>query len=56
MFPEEWLIAFNVACYLCRMDRLKEGEAMLEIARGVGGERVDELAKDDEDLMPLREL
>ena len=38
------------------MDRLEEAVAMLEIARAVGGERVDELAKDDEDLMPLREL
>lgn len=55
-FPEQWLIAFNVACYLCRMDRLPEAEAMLDIARLTGGERVDELAKDDEDLMPLREL
>ena len=55
-FPDEWLIAYNVACYLCRMDRLEEAVAMLEIARAVGGERVDELAKDDEDLMPLREL
>ena len=56
LFPDEWLIAYNVACYLCRMDRLEESVSMLEIARAVGGERVDELAKDDEDLMPLREL
>ena len=56
LFPDEWLIAYNVACYFCRMDRLEEAVAMLEIARAVGGERVDELAKDDEDLMLLREL
>ena len=56
LFPDEWLIAYNVACYLCRMDRLEEATVMLEIARAVGGEQVDELAKDDEDLMPLREL
>ncbi len=56
LFPDEWLIAYNVACYLCRMDRLEEATAMLEIARAAGGEQVDELAKDDEDLMPLREL
>ena len=54
-FPDEWLIAYNVACYLCRMDQLKEAVAMLEIARAVGGKRVDELAKDDDDLEPLRE-
>jgi len=56
LFPDEWLIAYNVACYFCRMNRLEEAVAMMEIARAVGGERVDELAKDDEDLMPLREL
>ena len=56
LFPDEWLIAYNVACYFCRMNRIEEAVAMLEIARAVGGERVDVLAKDDEDLMPLREL
>lgn len=56
LFPDEWLIAYNVACYLCRLDRLGEAVAMLKIARAVGGEQVDELARDDEDLIPLREL
>ena len=52
-FPEEWLIPYNVACYLCPMDRLDEARAMLEMARVKGGERVDAMAKDDEDLAPL---
>lgn len=55
-FPEEWLISYNVACYLCRMDRLSEAKAMLEIARLSGAKRVDELAKEDEDLSALRKL
>ena len=52
-FPEEWLIPYNVACYLCQMERLDEARAMLEMARAKGGERVDTMAKDDEDLAPL---
>ena len=56
LFPDEWLIAYNVACYLCRLDRLSEATAMLKIAQAVGGEQVDELAKEDEDLIPLRAL
>lgn len=52
-FPDEWLIAYNVACYLCQMDRLAEARALLEHARDKGGDKVDALAKDDEDLAPL---
>jgi len=54
IFPNEWLIAYNLACYLCQMNRLDEAEAMLAAARAVGGGKVDQLAEDDEDLAPLR--
>ncbi|MBC8324384.1 MAG: hypothetical protein H8E27_01985 [Verrucomicrobia subdivision 3 bacterium] len=53
-FPDEWLIAYNVACYLCQMNRLPEARGMLEAAAAVGGDRVEALAKEDEDLAPLR--
>ena len=43
-FPEEWLIPYNVACYLCQMERLDEAQAMLALARAKGGERVDTMA------------
>ncbi len=52
-FPDEWLIPYNLACYLCQMDRLEEAQAMLDRARAQGGEKVDAMAKEDEDLAPL---
>ena len=53
-FPDEWLIAYNLACYLCQMNRLDEAEEMLAEARTMSGEKVEQLAADDEDLEPLR--
>jgi hypothetical protein len=54
VFPDEWLIAYNLACYLCQMNRLDEAEEMLVEARKMSGEKVEQLAADDEDLEPLR--
>ena len=54
VFPDEWLIAYNLACYLCQMNNLDEAEEMLAEARAVGGKKVDQLAAEDEDLAPLR--
>ena len=53
-FPDEWLIAYNLACYLCQMNRLDEADAMLAEALKMSGEKVEQLAADDEDLEPLR--
>jgi hypothetical protein len=36
------------------MNRLPEARELLELATAVGGDRVEELAKNDEDLAPLR--
>ncbi len=54
-FPDEWLIPYNVACYLCQMNRLPEARGMLSLATAVGGDRVEEMARDDEDLAPLHQ-
>ena len=54
IFPDEWLIGYNLACYLCQMNRLGEAEEILAEARTVGGAKVDQLADSDEDLAPLR--
>ena len=54
VFPDEWLIAYNLACYLCQMNNLDEAEEMLTEARTVGGKKVDQLAAEDEELAPLR--
>ena len=54
VFPDQWLVSYNLACYLCQLDRLDEAQAMLDTARAGDGERVDDLAKDDKDLEPLQ--
>ena len=54
IFPDEWLISYNLACYLCQMNRLDEADKMLAEARKMSGEKVEQLAADDEDLEPLR--
>ena len=54
IFPDEWLISYNLACYLCQMNRLEEADAMLAEARTMSGEKVEQLAADDEDLASLR--
>ena len=54
VFPDEWLINYNLACYLCQMNRLDEAEEMLAEARTMRGEKVEQLAANDEDLAPLR--
>ena len=53
-FPDSWLIPYNVACDLCQMNRLPEARGLLELATAVGGNHVEKLAKDDEDLVSLR--
>ena len=37
------------------MNRLAEARGLLELASAVGGDRVEALAKNDEDLAPLRD-
>ncbi len=54
IFPDEWLISYNLACYLCQMDRLDEADEMLTEARKMSGEKVEQLAAEDEDLASLR--
>ena len=54
IFPDEWLISYNLACYLCQMNRLDEADEMLAEARKMSGEKVEQLAAEDEDLASLR--
>ena len=54
IFPDEWLISCNLACYLCQMNRLDEADEMLAEARKMSGEKVEQLAAEDEDLASLR--
>ena len=55
-FPKEALIAFNLSCYACQMQRLDEARLWLKRAFKVGGkERIKEQALCDPDLKPLWE-
>lgn len=55
-FPEEELIAYNLACYACQLGRMEEAQTLLRTAckRGKSAE-IKARALDDPDLVPLRE-
>lgn len=55
-FPEDWLIAYNLACYTCQLQQPDAAWEWLRRAT-VRGEkpRVLQMALDDPDLLPLRD-
>ena len=53
-FPKEPVIAYNLACYGCQMNRLTEARTWFRRALKIGGkERIKEMALCDSDLEPL---
>ena len=52
-FPSEWMIPYNMACYLCQLERLEEAKLLLGKALEIGGKDIRAAALGDEDLMPL---
>mgnify|MGYP003322812818 CR=1 FL=1 len=38
VFPDQWLVSYNLACYLCQLNRLDEAQAMLDTARAADGD------------------
>jgi Flp pilus assembly protein TadD len=55
-FPNEPIIAYNLACYACQMGQLDEARAWLQRALETGDrDRLKEMALHDEDLAPLRD-
>jgi hypothetical protein len=55
-FPKEPVIAYNLACYGCQMNRLSEARIWLKRALKLGGkERIRDMALRDSDLEPLWE-
>ena len=52
-FPKEWMIPYNMACYLCQLERLDEATPRLAEALEIGGKGIRAAALGDEDLMPL---
>jgi len=52
-FPKEWMIPYNISCYLCQLERLEEARARLKQAFEIGGKPIRTAALSDEDLKPL---
>ena len=52
-FPQEWMIPYNMACYLCQLERLAEARPCLTRALEIGGPGIRTAALGDEDLKPL---
>lgn len=53
-FPDEPVIAFNLACYACQLNQLDEARHWLKRASEVGGEKeMRTMALADDDLKPL---
>ena len=53
-FPDEPVIAFNLACYACQLDQLDEARAWFKQACDIGGEKkIRTMALCDDDLKPL---
>ena len=54
IFPHEWVIPYNLACYLCQLGRLTEAEVLLSVALDRGQGEARNAAQDDPDLEVLR--
>ena len=53
-FPKDAVIAFNLSCYTCQMDRLADARTWLQRALKSGGrEKIKAMALRDSDLEPL---
>lgn len=53
-FPNEPIIAFNLACYACQLGRLAEARKWLKTALAVGdAQKLKQMALEDGDLKPL---
>jgi hypothetical protein len=56
-FPEEGIIAYNLACYACQLGDLAGAKIWLERASKVKGKLpLKEMAREDPDLVPLLEF
>ena len=53
-FPEEPVIAYNLACYACQLNQLADARKWLQCAVKIGGQEViQKMALADDDLKPL---
>lgn len=55
LFPKEWLIRYNLACYSCQLGNHPEARKWLKAAMRLGdAKQVKLMASNDPDLEPLR--
>ena len=55
LFPKEWLIHYNLACYCCRLEQLDRARAFLQKAVKFGdAKEIKKMALADADLKELR--
>ena len=54
-FPDQWVIPYNLACYLAQMGRIHEAAEELASALEVDSNAVKNAAAADPDLEPLRQ-
>jgi tetratricopeptide (TPR) repeat protein len=55
LFPNEFVIPYNLACYLCQMGKTEEAKLWLAKASQIGDPtKVRKMAREDPDLSPLR--
>lgn len=53
-FPDDPVIAFNLACYACQLDQLDDARQWLQRAVEIGGKKpIQQMALADDDLKPL---
>lgn len=54
LFPKDYLVPYNLACYAAQMDQLEEARFWIGKAIMIAGmEKIKEMAATDEDLKPL---
>ena len=54
VFSDQWIIPYNLACYLTQLDRIKEAARELHAAMQIDAGAVKTAASTDPDLEPLR--
>jgi tetratricopeptide (TPR) repeat protein len=56
IFPDQWVIPYNLACYLTQLGRIKEAGRELHAALKIDPRAVKHAAANDPDLEPLCKL
>ena len=55
LFPDQWVIPYNLACYLSQLGRIKEAAQQFKSALSIDSKAVRIAAATDPDLKPLQQ-